>query len=222
MQDHTLIADRAGVTVRRVVVSAMENNTYLVTNRRDGSQLLIDAAAEPDTIAGLLALAARDASAPTNLRMILTTHAHRDHLGALGALSRAHPDAVTLAGEADADVITGQTGVVIDRRLTHGDQLDLGGLRLTTVALRGHTPGSVALVYAEAGRPSLLFSGDSLFPGGVGRTQRGQDFELLFGDVVERIFEVYPDETAILPGHGLPTTLGRERPHLAEWAARGW
>jgi glyoxylase-like metal-dependent hydrolase (beta-lactamase superfamily II) len=204
------------LVLRRIAVSGMDNNVYLLTSR-GGDQLLIDAAAEPAAILELLA------AAEGRLRYLLTTHSHHDHIGALAAVAAARPDVQTLAGEADAAAITAATGVPIDRRLRDGDVVDLGGLELAVVGLRGHTPGSVALVHSEPGAPAQLFTGDSLFPGGVGNTGRDQRrFASLFADVVGRIFEAFPDDSVVWPGHGRPTTLGVERPHLAEWRARGW
>lgn len=211
------------VVVRTIAVGGMDNNVYLLTSRADGEQLLIDAAAEPEAIDALLAAGAADSDRPTGLRYALTTHRHHDHIGALAAVVAAYPGVTTLAGDADADAITDATGVAIDRRLEHGDTIPLGGLELTVIGLRGHTPGSVAVAYAEPGSPTQVFTGDSLFPGGVGNT--GQDrerFNSLFSDVVSRIFEVYRSDAVVRPGHGRPTTLGAERPHLAEWQARGW
>lgn len=209
-----------GVVVRRIAVGGMDNNVYLLT-AASGEQLLIDAAAEPDRVESLLAAASADAPSP-RLRYVLTTHSHHDHLGALAAVASAHPEAETLAGTEDADAITSATGVPIVRRLHHGDVLDLGDVRLDVVALRGHTPGSVTVACGRPNAPVHLFTGDSLFPGGVGRTRHARDFRSLFADVVERIFDAYPDDTVVWPGHGKPTILAAERPHLPEWESRGW
>ena len=111
----------------------------------------------------------------------------------------------------------------VDVLLDHGDVGNFDGFDVTAVHLRGHTPGSVALVYQDPDGPAHIFSGDSLFPGGVGNTQKDPDrFSQLINDVSERLFDVYPDDTVVHPGHGKPTTLGAERPHLEEWRARGW
>lgn len=120
----------------------------------------------------------------------------------------------------------------VAHRLHHGDTLTVGHVCVEVIALRGHTPGSVALVYREpehveapgavAGR-AHLFTGDSLFPGGVGAT--GGDprrFAQLYADVRTRVFDRFGDDTWVYPGHGRDTTLGAERPHLEEWRTRGW
>jgi glyoxylase-like metal-dependent hydrolase (beta-lactamase superfamily II) len=195
-------------------VGSMDNNAYLVTDSVSGERLLIDAAAEPDAIAALLG------EGP--LRWLLTTHSHHDHIGALAATAAAHPEATIVCGDADADAISVATGVPIGHRLHDGDTLPLGEHLLDVIGLRGHTVGSVALA-VPIGPVVNLFTGDSLFPGGVGNTNRDPvRFASLLGDVVARIFDRYDDATVVWPGHGLPTTLGAERPHLEEWRARGW
>jgi glyoxylase-like metal-dependent hydrolase (beta-lactamase superfamily II) len=126
--------------------------------------------------------------------------------------------AATAAGEADADAVP----VTPNIRLDHGDTVRVGDVELQVIGLRGHTPGSVALLYTESdGRPHL-FTGDSLFPGGPGRTTTPDEFTSLMDDLEGRVFDELPDETWVYPGHGKDTTLGTERPHLAEWRSRGW
>lgn len=197
--------------LRKRSVSAMDNNVYLVTCRRTGAQLLVDAADEPDLVADLVA------SGSGRLDLLVTTHRHPDHHRALRAVvDRYRPR--TAAGAPDADELP----VPPDLRLEHGDRLEVGALRLDVVALRGHTPGSVALALRDgAGRVHLL-TGDSLFPGGPGRTWSPEDFTSLMDDLEARVFDAYPDDTVVHPGHGDGTTLGSERPQLAEWRARGW
>jgi glyoxylase-like metal-dependent hydrolase (beta-lactamase superfamily II) len=200
------------LTIRKCSVSDMDNNAYLLTCPATGAQLLIDAA---DDAPRLLRLVAEGTG---SLDVIVTTHQHWDHVRALPELVAA-TGAQTMCGAEDADALP----VPVDRRLQQGDQVRFGDVTLDVVVLRGHTPGSVAVTYRNPGGHTQLWTGDALFPGGVGGTSRpGQSFESLFADVTERIFDVYDDDTWVYPGHGADTTLGAERPHLDEWRARGW
>lgn len=201
------------LVVRKALVSAGGNNAYLLTDRASGEQLLVDAA---DRAPDLLALVA-EGSPDGLLAAVLTTHRHRDHHGALAPVVAATGAAV-LAGEDDADELP----VPVDVRLRHGDAVRVGEVELAVVHLRGHTPGSVALVHRDADGSVHVLTGDSLFPGGVGRTTSPADFASLIGDVEERLFAVLPDEAWVYPGHGDDTTLGAERPHLGAWRERGW
>lgn len=214
----TLVKDLGRLTVRSISVSEMDNNVYLITAKRSGAQVLIDAADDLPAIQELLADGAKDAAEPAKLALIATTHQHWDHVRALEGLVEA-TGAPVAAGRQDVAGIPVPVSVVLD----HGDVGNFDGFDLTAVHLRGHTPGSIAYVLEEEDAPPLIFSGDSLFPGGVGNTQKDADrFALLYGDVVDRLFTVYPDESEVYPGHGRPTTLGAERPHLGEWLERGW
>ena len=206
------------ITIRRISVSEMDNNVYLLTSKESGAQLLIDAADDLPAIQSLLSDATADTSGEPRLALIATTHQHWDHVRALPGLVEA-TGAQTAAGTDDAPELP----VKVDVLLEHGDVGNFDGFDVTAVHLRGHTPGSVALVYQDPEGPAHIFSGDSLFPGGVGNTQKDPErFNQLLTDVTERIFAVYPDSTVVHPGHGKSTTLGAERPHLEEWRARGW
>ena len=210
--------DLPALTIRSISVSAMDNNVYLLTAKESGAQLLIDAADDLPAIRQLLADGAADASAAPHVALIATTHQHWDHVRALKELVEA-TGAPTAAGADDADALP----VAVDRRLGHGDTVAVPGFELAAVHLRGHTPGSIAFVYQDPEGPTHIFSGDSLFPGGVGNTQKDPErFNQLLSDVTERLFGAYPDTAVVHPGHGKPTTLGAERPHLEEWRARGW
>ncbi|HKU12288.1 MBL fold metallo-hydrolase [Sinomonas sp.] len=214
----SLLYDLEHVTVRTVSVSDMDNNVYLITAKDSGQQVLIDAADDLPAIRALLAEGASDAQRPAKLSLVATTHQHWDHVRALEALV-AETGARTAAGRQDVSGIPVPVDVVLD----HGDIGHFDGFDLAAVHLRGHTPGSIAYVLEDGEAPHLIFSGDSLFPGGVGNTQKDPDrFALLIADVTERLFGVYPDDAVVLPGHGKSTTLGAERPHLEEWKARGW
>ena len=199
-----------GLTISKVAVSEMANNAYLLQDAATGQALLVDAAAEPDTLRAFIGDA--------DLRTVVTTHGHWDH-------HRALPDVVaatgarTVAHAADA----GDLPVAVDRTVAHGDTVEVGEQVLEVVHLRGHTPGSIALVWRGGEAGTHVFTGDSLFPGGVGNTQQDAErFASLIDDVEQRLFAVLPDDTWVYPGHGKDTTLGAERPSLPEWRARGW
>ncbi|MEV1203038.1 MBL fold metallo-hydrolase [Microbispora rosea] len=195
-----------GLTISKIEVGGFGNNAYLLRCTETGDGLLIDAAAEPDRLIELIG--------DMPISSIVTTHRHPDHWGALEEVARA-TGAQTVAHPLDAPELP----VEVTREVEHGDRVTVGVVTLDVIHLRGHTPGSIALLYQDR----HLFTGDSLFPGGVGNTQKDPArFEQLFTDVVERIFDRLPDETWVYPGHGKDTTLGTERPHLPEWKARGW
>lgn len=211
------------VVVRTLSVGPMDNNAYLLTCRATGAQLLIDAAAEPDRLLALI----REGSPDGRLDTVVTTHRHADHHSALADVVAA-TGAQTVAGRPDVEGIPVPTSIPAD----DGDLVRLGAIELAVVALRGHTPGSIALAYTEPSAVSApdaragrvhLFSGDSLFPGGVGNTDRDEvRFAQLLDDVTERVFARFGDDTWVYPGHGRDTTLGAERSSLGEWRARGW
>ena len=207
------------VTLRTIAVSAMSNNVYLLTHTSTGAQVLIDAADDALAILRLIDEGAADITSgvPSQLALIFTTHSHWDHVRALGMVKEA-----TLAPAACGAADDAAMPVPMDFTVVDGQVLPFDGFELVAVGLRGHTPGSTALALAVPGEPVQLFTGDSLFPGGVGKTANPASFTSLYDDVVVRVFDAYPDDTVVWPGHGLPTTLGAERPHLAEWRARGW
>ena len=206
------------VTIRSRSVGSVDNNVYVITSKDTGAQVLIDAAADFPAIRELLAEAAADSTVPAQVGLIITTHSHWDHVGALQEAVQA-TGAQTAAGTEDIPDIEVPTDLPLD----HGDVRQFGDFELEAIRLRGHTPGSVALLYRDPSGPAHLFTGDSLFPGGVGNTWKDPErFASLYQDVVERVFEYLPDDTVVHPGHGAGTTLGAERPHLQEWKERGW
>ena len=195
------------LTMTKVSVGPYDNNAYLLTC--GSSQLLIDAANDAPTLL--------DLAGPAGLATVVTTHRHGDHWQALaevveatGAASLAHPD--------DAPEIPVVTGT-----LREGDVVEVGGCPLEVIHLVGHTPGSIALLYRDPAGTAHLWTGDSLFPGGVGNTRKNlSNFTSLIDDVEHKLFDRLPGDTWFYPGHGKDSTLGAERPHLSEWRARGW
>ncbi|WP_438294444.1 MBL fold metallo-hydrolase [Streptomyces sp. HUAS TT7] len=196
--------------ISKVEVGSMSNNAYLLRCRTTGEQLLIDAAADPST---LLTLIGDD-----GIASVVTTHRHGDHWQALAEVVAA-TGARTYAGRYDAEGIPVPTDVPVE----DGDTIRVGRVELTARHLVGHTPGSIALVYVDPHGHPHVFTGDCLFPGGVGNTWKDPEaFASLIRDVETKLFDTLPDETWVYPGHGNDTTLGDERPHLPEWHARGW
>jgi glyoxylase-like metal-dependent hydrolase (beta-lactamase superfamily II) len=195
--------------ITKIAVGPMDNNAYLLRCRATDEQLLIDAANEADTLLGMIG--------DDGIASVVTTHQHGDHWQALAAVVAA-TRARTYAGRDDADGIPVPTDVLVD----DGDVIRVGQVELTARHLVGHTPGSIALVYDDPHGHPHVFTGDCLFPGGPGRTTRPEEFNSLMGGLETKLFDVLPDETWIYPGHGNDTTIGRERPHLAEWRTRGW
>ncbi|ANE82915.1 Zn-dependent hydrolase [Mycobacterium adipatum] len=199
-------------TIIKASVGPMDNNAYLVTCSATGKTLLIDAANDADALVDLIRAHAPD------IALIVTSHQHYDHWQALAAVAEA-TGAPTAAHELDAEPLP----VRPDRLLADGDKITIGELTFDVIHLQGHTEGSVALALRGAdGDTTHLFTGDCLFPGGVGKTWKDGDFDRLLADVSDKLFDVYPDSTVVYPGHGDDTTLGAERPHLAEWKRRGW
>jgi glyoxylase-like metal-dependent hydrolase (beta-lactamase superfamily II) len=194
------------VEVHKVVVGPYDNNVFVVRCRRTGDAVLIDAANEHDQ---LLELCQR-----LGVRRVLETHGHFDHIQAVPAMREAgYEVAVT---RLDAPKLA---EVGYDVFLDDAELIDVGRLRLRTIHNPGHTSGSIS--FHVEGTP-LLFTGDTLFPGGPGNTSfEDADFDTIIRSIDEKLF-TFPAATIVLPGHGVDTTIGAERPHLDEWIARGW
>lgn len=196
--------------ITKVAVGPMNNNAYLLRCRATDEQLLIDAANEPGT---LLEVIGKD-----GIGSVVTTHQHEDHWLALAPVVKA-TGAHTYAGREDVAGIPVPTTTAVD----DGDTIAFGRVRLTARHLVGHTPGSIALVYDDPHGHPHVFTGDCLFPGGIGNTHDDPAaFAGLLDGVTAKLFDALPDESWVYPGHGGDTTLGNERPHLAEWRERGW
>jgi glyoxylase-like metal-dependent hydrolase (beta-lactamase superfamily II) len=206
VQTHEL----ARLMITKVAVGPMDNNAYLLRCRLTDEQVLIDAANDGHTLLNLIGAG--------GLARVITTHRHGDHWQALAEVV-AKTNATTVAGRFDVEGIP----VPTTEPVSDGDHIRVGEAQLEVIHLVGHTPGSIALLYDDPTGAPHLFTGDSLFPGGVGNTHGDPAaFERLLGDVQTKLFDRLPDETWVYPGHGADTTLGTERPSLPEWRARGW
>ena len=200
------------VTMIKVSVGPMDNNAYLL-QPRTGAAVLMDAANDAERLVSLIGA--------QPVATIATTHRHPDHWQALGRVAATIAAARLVAGKTDVEAIANGTGLQGLVGVWDGDRIELGDESLEVIGLVGHTPGSITLVYA-GGTGAHLFTGDSLFPGGPGRTTTPEDFTSLMNDLETKIFGRFGDDTVIHPGHGDDTTLGEERPHIPEWRARGW
>jgi glyoxylase-like metal-dependent hydrolase (beta-lactamase superfamily II) len=200
------------ITVTKLSVGPMDNNCYVLADHTTGTGIVIDAADDADRVL--------DAIGDVDITAIVTTHGHRDHWQGLGAVARAtgarvlyHPD--------DGALIP----VPFDGTVTHGDRVTVGTAAVEVIHAPGHTDGSVCvLLHGEDddhGATAHLFTGDTLFPGGPGKTNNPTQFAQIMRSLRERLF-VLDDDTWVYPGHGDDTTLGAERPHLDEWQERGW
>jgi glyoxylase-like metal-dependent hydrolase (beta-lactamase superfamily II) len=204
------VHELADLMITKVAVGPMNNNAYLLRCRATGEQLLIDAAAEPHTLLGLIG--------DSGIDSVVTTHRHGDHWGALREVVDG-TGARTYAGRDDVEGIP----VPTDEPVDDGATITVGRVTLTARHLVGHTPGSIALVYDDPHGHPHVFTGDCLFPGGVGNTHGDPEaFRTLLAGVRAQLFDRLPDEAWVYPGHGNDTTIGAERPHLDEWSERGW
>lgn len=204
------VRELPGLRITKLAVGPTNNNAYLLRCTATGDTMLIDAAAEPDRL-----LAARGDGM---LVSVVTTHQHPDHWQALEAVVGVTGPAV-IAHPLDAPGLP----IPMTELVSDGDVLAVGDAGVKVVHLKGHTPGSIALVYLADSAAPHIFTGDSLFPGGPGNTHKNvADFTSLMDDLEAKVFGVFPDATWVYPGHGGDTTLGAERPHLREWRERGW
>lgn len=193
-----------GWEIHKVVVGPMDNNVFVLRCTQTGDAVLIDAANEHDRLLELCRT--------LGVRLVLETHGHWDHIQAVPQLRDAGYD-VHVTAE-DADRLPSYDQLLVDDSM-----VEVGHLRLHTILTPGHTEGSMC--FRLEGAP-LLFSGDTLFPGGPGATKfPGGDFDTIIRSIDTKLFTL-PADTMVLPGHGADTTIGTEQPHLQEWIDRGW
>jgi glyoxylase-like metal-dependent hydrolase (beta-lactamase superfamily II) len=201
----TLHWSDTGIEVHKIVVGPVDNNVFVIRCTETGEAVLLDAANEHDRLLELCET--------LGVRTVLETHGHWDHIQAIPAVR----DAGYQVG------VTAEDAAMLpsyDYLLEDDTVVDIGRLRIRTVHTPGHTPGSMSF---HVENTPLLFSGDTLFPGGPGATQfEGGDFDLIIKSIEDRIFRVFDGDTIVLPGHGDDTTIGTESGSLDEWVARGW
>jgi glyoxylase-like metal-dependent hydrolase (beta-lactamase superfamily II) len=194
----------ADVRIDKLIVGPFENNVFVVRSKHSGAAVLLDAANEHELLL--------DVARATGVRRVLTTHGHWDHIQAVTAVRDAGIE-VGIAAD-DAEMLPSYDFVIPDDEV-----YEVGDLRLRSVHTPGHTLGSTSFLLE--GKP-IVFTGDTLFPGGPGNTSTpGASFEQVIESIDRRLFTLPPD-VLVLPGHGLDTTVGTERPHLDEWVDRGW
>ncbi len=195
----------ARAEVHQIVVGPMDNNVYILRCKRSGEAMLIDAANEHEALLPICR--------NLGVNQVVETHGHWDHIQAVPAVRDAGISVAVTS--ADAGMLPSY-----DLILEDDETLKVGDVRIRTLATPGHTPGSIC--FAVEGT-NLLFSGDTLFPGGPGNTSfEGGDFDTIITSIDRRIFAAFPTDTLVLPGHGTATTVGEESPHLQEWVDRGW
>jgi len=204
------VRELPGLRITKIAVGPMDNNAYFLTCTATGDTALIDAANEPDRL-----LAERGDGL---LVSVITTHQHGDHWQGLEQVVGVTGPEKVIAHPLDAVGLP----IPVTAPVEDGDVIEVGQVQLKVIHLRGHTPGSIAILYDADPAAPHLFTGDSLFPGGPGRTTSPEDFRSLMDDLEARVFGPLPDATWVYPGHGRDTTLGEERPNLGEWRTRGW
>lgn len=202
------IRETAQLMITKIAVGPMSNNCYLLVDHNTGCTLLIDAANEADRLLEMC---------DGEIDQVLTTHCHGDHHVALQEVIEA-TGATTLASKADSEQIPVETEVFI----SDGDSIWVGDTELKAVLLHGHTAESIALIHSDDDGSTHVFTGDCLFPGGVGKTWSPDDFDALLTGVKTKLFDELPDDAWVYPGHGDDTTIGAERGSLDQWRTRGW
>ncbi len=202
----TLHWSNSDLEVHKVVVGPFENNVFVLRCKSTGEGVLIDAANEHELLLELCE--------QLGVKRVLETHGHWDHIQAIPAMREAGYEVAVTRADAPRLVDVGYDVFLDDKEV-----VEIGRMRLHTIHNPGHTEGSISFHVANT---PLLFTGDTLFPGGPGNaTFEGGDFTTIIESVEKKLF-VFPDDTIVLPGHGTNTTIGTERPHLQEWVDRGW
>jgi glyoxylase-like metal-dependent hydrolase (beta-lactamase superfamily II) len=203
--EDTLHYEDTAAEIHKVVVGPYDNNVFVLRCKQTGEAVLLDAANEHDKLL--------DLCRGLGVRKVLETHGHWDHIQAVPQIRDAGYEVGVTA--ADAAMLPSYDFVLEDESV-----IEVGKLRLRTIITPGHTPGSICFKLEDA---PVLFSGDTLFPGGPGNTKSDLgDFPLIIRSIEDRLLSTLDAGTIVMPGHGLDTTIGTEAPHLQEWVDRGW
>ena len=197
----TIVAEDNIIRIEKSELGPFGTNAYIVTCRVSGYSALIDAPAEANII--------KDKLKNTIPQYILLTHNHMDHTGALTQL-RAELKVPLAAHASDATNLTPLPEIL----LSNGDTVSLGEIKFKVLHTPGHTPGSLCFLVGH-----YLISGDTIFPGGPGRTSTPDDFKQIINSITEKIF-VLPDDTQIYPGHGNSTVLKNEKKEFHIFTSR--
>ncbi len=177
------------------------NNAYILVDEASGRSVIIDAPMEGEKVV--------EAAQGTSVERIIVTHRHGDHWASIDPLRR-QTGAPVLCHEADRQA----RSELVDGTLADGQEIDLGETCLRVIHTPGHTPGSICLLVGRH-----LISGDTLFPGGPGHSDKPEDLQQEIRSIVERLY-ILPDDTVVHPGHGDGTTIGRSKEEYAVFAAR--
>jgi len=205
MATNTLHHADSDLEIHKLVVGPMDNNVFVLRCTHTGDAVLIDAANEHDKLLEL--------ARALNVGRVLETHGHWDHIQAIPQMR--HAGYTVGVTNEDSSMLDSYDEIIGDDEI-----IEVGDLKLRTIHTPGHTRGSIC--FRVEGKP-IVFSGDTLFPGGPGNTSfEGGDFPTIIRSIEDRLFSKLAPETLVLPGHGDDTTIGAESPHLQEWVDRGW
>jgi len=202
--------------IKGLVVGPLQANCYLLWDKPGGSVAIIDPGGDPEEIISVIE--------EHNLKpvVLINTHGHIDHIAANRTIKERY-DIPLLIHTADAACLTDSNlnlsalgfgrldSPPADRELQDGDEIPVGEIRLKVISTPGHSPGGICLLISRSDQPDVIITGDTLFAGGVGRTDfPGGSMHQLMASIKDRLL-AFPDQTIILPGHGPHSTIGEER-----------
>ena len=202
--------------IKKLVVGPLQANCYVVWDRAGGSAAIIDPGGDPEEI---ISVVDDEKLKPV---VLINTHGHIDHIAANRAIKERYDIPLLIHREDSASLTDPELNLSAmgfgqldsppsDRELQDGDEIPVGEIMLKVISTPGHTPGGICLLISRSDQPDVIITGDTLFAGGVGRTDfPGGSWDLLMESIRNRLLS-FPDETIILPGHGPHSTIGEER-----------